>query len=116
MQGVFALTDPLAFAHKHVLLVDDVITTGSTPTTFSPNAVCTRSEVVTFLWRTDFPLKQLSGSMDFTDVHRNDFFWYPVKWAIEEEVTTGTSATTFSPMLTCTRAQVVTFLCRFFSR
>ena len=54
--------------------------------------------------------------MDFTDVHRNDFFWYPVKWAVEEEITTGTSAATFSPMLTCTRAQVVTFLYRFFSR
>ena len=92
------------------------ITTGSTPTTFSPNAVCTRSEVVTFLWRTDFPLKRLSGSMDFTDVNRGDFFWYPVKWAVEEEITTGTSDTTFSPMLTCTRAQVVTFLYRFFSR
>lgn len=106
-----------AFYHDAVLwAAENGITTGSTPTTFSPNAVCTRSEVVTFLWRTDFPLKQLSGSMDFTDVHRNDFFWYPVKWAVEEEITTGTSAATFSPMLTCTRAQVVTFLYRFFSR
>ena len=72
--------------------------------------------MVTFLWRADYPPKQLSGSMAFTDVDRDDFFWYPVKWAVEEDVTTGTSATTFSPMLTCTRAQVVTFLYRFFSR
>jgi hypothetical protein len=106
-----------AFYHDAVLwAAENGITTGSTPTTFSPNAVCTRSEVVTFLWRADFPLKQLSGSMAFTDVDRGDFFWYPVKWAVEEDITTGTSATTFSPMLTCTRAQVVTFLYRFFSR
>ena len=106
-----------SFYHDAVLwAAENGITTGSTPTTFSPNAVCTRSEVVTFLWRADFPLKQLSGSVAFTDVDRDDFFWYPVKWAVEEDITTGTSATTFSPMLTCTRAQVVTFLYRFFSR
>lgn len=106
-----------AFYHDAVLwAAANGITTGSTPATFSPNAVCTRSEVVTFLWRADDSPRQLSGSMAFTDVDRDDFFWYPVKWAVEEDVTTGTSATTFSPMLTCTRAQVVTFLYRFFSR
>ena len=45
----------------------------------------------------------------------DDFFWFPVKWALEEGITTGTSAATFSPLLTCTRAQVVTFLYRYFS-
>lgn len=92
------------------------ITTGSTPTTFSPTAVCTRAEVVTFLWRSDYPLKKPSGPVGFSDVHVGDYFWFPVKWALDEDITTGTSAATFSPTLTCTRAQVVTFLYRFFNR
>ncbi|MEQ2455775.1 S-layer homology domain-containing protein [Flavonifractor hominis] len=92
------------------------ITTGSTPTTFSPNAVCSRAEVVTFLWRSDYPLKKPSGPVGFSDVHVGDYFWFPVKWALDEDITTGTSAATFSPTLTCTRAQVVTFLYRFFNR
>lgn len=90
------------------------ITTGTSADTFSPDAVCTRAEVVTFLWRVDFPPKQLTGTPAFKDVFRGDYFWFPVIWALDREITTGTSADTFSPHLLCTRAQVVTFLYRDF--
>lgn len=115
-ENPFRDVDTGAFYCDAVLwAAENGITTGSSATTFSPNAVCTRAEVVTFLWRTDYPPKKLSGPVGFSDVELDDFFWFPVKWALEEGITTGTSAATFSPLLTCTRAQVVTFLYRYFS-
>ena len=89
------------------------ITTGTSANTFSPDAACTRAQVVTFLWRTDFPTKTITGPVGFRDVHVGDYFWFPVKWALEMDITAGTSADTFSPDATCTRAQVVTFLYRY---
>ena len=89
------------------------ITAGTSGTTFSPDAPCTRAQVVTFLWRTDFPPKQITGPVGFRDVHVGDYFWFPVKWALEMDITAGTSADTFSPDDTCTRAQVITFLYRY---
>ena len=92
--------------------VESGITSGSSATTFSPNAVCTRAQVVTFLWRAHADQPKLSGSTVFRDVKSSDYYWYPVRWAASNDVTTGTSSTTFSPDLPCTRAQVVTFLYR----
>ena len=89
------------------------ITAGTSETTFSPDAPCTRAQVVTFLWRTDFPPKQITGPVGFRDVHVGDYFWFPVKWALEMDITAGTSADTFSPDDPCTRAQVITFLYRY---
>ena len=86
--------------------VDHDITSGTGRFTFSPNAACTRAQTVTFLWRA-------AGSpRPFTDVHYGDYFYQAVLWAVENGITMGTSATTFSPDATVTRAQVVTFLWR----
>lgn len=87
------------------------ITTGTGENTFSPNSPCTRAEVVTFLWRA-MGSPEPSGSGSFTDVPGNSYYSKAVQWALENGVTSGTSATTFSPNAVCTRAEVVTFLMR----
>ena len=87
------------------------ITTGTTSTTFSPANPCTRAQVVTFLWRANGSPK-VSGTNPFTDVPADAYYYDAVLWAVEKGITTGTSATTFSPANPCTRAQVVTFLWR----
>ena len=90
--------------------VENGITAGTTATTFSPDQTCTRAQIVTFLWRaagTD-----VTGSNPFSDVPTGAYYYDAVLWAVENEVTAGTSATTFSPSANCTRAQIVTFLYR----
>lgn len=91
------------------------ITTGTDANEFSPDEACTRAQVVTFLWRTDFPPKYYESDQVFRDVHVNDYYWFPVQWAVERNITTGTDANEFSPNEACTRAQVVTFLYRDFA-
>ncbi|MBQ6430663.1 MAG: S-layer homology domain-containing protein [Oscillospiraceae bacterium] len=88
------------------------VTTGTSATTFSPNATCTRGQVVTFLWRSSGCPEPKSTNNPFKDVKATDYFYKAVLWAAENGVTTGTSATTFSPNAPCTRAHVVTFLWR----
>ena len=92
--------------------VDHNITSGTGRFTFSPNAVCTRAQTVTFLWRAAGSPRPVSTVNPFTDVHYGDYFYQAVLWAVENGITMGTSATTFSPDATVTRAQVVTFLWR----
>lgn len=92
--------------------VDHDITSGTGRFTFSPNAVCTRAQTVTFLWRAAGSPRPVSTVNPFTDVHYGDYFYQAVLWAVENGITMGTSATTFSPDATVTRAQVVTFLWR----
>lgn len=86
------------------------ITTGTSPTTFSPNDTLTRGQVAAFLWR--LANKPTSRPHGFTDVTAG---WQqgPVSWMLEQGITTGTSATTFSPDDTLNRAQLVTFLYRY---
>jgi len=91
--------------------VDQGITTGTSETTFSPYKVCSRAEVVTFLWRAAGK-PAASGTNPFTDVSKDDFFHTAVLWAVENGVTNGMDATHFSPYAVCNRAQVVTFLYR----
>ncbi|MDY4219684.1 MAG: S-layer homology domain-containing protein [Candidatus Faecousia sp.] len=88
------------------------ITSGTTETTFSPNAACTRAQAVTFLWRAAGSPAPESATMPFTDVAEGRYYYDAVLWAIEQGVSKGTSDTTFSPNATCTRAQIVTFLWR----
>lgn len=92
--------------------VEHEITSGTSRRTFSPDAACTRAQVVTFLWRAAGCPQPSSGANPFTDVHAGDYFYEAVLWAVENGITTGTSASTFSPNATVTRAQVVTFLWR----
>ena len=87
------------------------ITSGTDEKTFSPNAPCTRAQVVTFLWRAmGSPEPRSAGT--FTDVNASSYYAKAVRWALENGITSGTSATTFEPNAVCTRAQVVTFLMR----
>ena len=91
--------------------VENGITTGTGDTTFSPDATCSRGQIVTFLWRSQN--SPAAGSVNpFTDVTSADYYANAVLWAVKEEITTGTSDTTFSPANNCTRAQIVTFLWR----
>ena len=90
--------------------VENGITNGMTETTFAPDATCTRGQSVTFLYRA---LKgTASGSTNFTDVKSDAFYADAISWAVANNVTNGTSNTTFSPNADCTRAEIVTFLYR----
>ena len=89
------------------------ITGGTSDTTFSPDETCSRAQVVTFLWRTAGQPEAKSNKCNFTDVKSDSYYYKAVLWAVEQGITGGTSATTFSPDNNCTRAQVVTFLYRF---
>lgn len=92
--------------------VENGITTGTSSTTFSPDAACTRAQAVTFLWRAAGSPAPKDGVNPFADVRSGDYYYNAVLWAVEQGITVGTSATTFSPDATCTRAQIVTFLWR----
>ena len=90
--------------------VENGITNGMTATEFAPDATCTRGQSVTFLYRA---LKgTASGSANFTDVKSDAFYADAINWAVANNVTNGTSNTTFSPNADCTRAEIVTFLYR----
>ena len=92
--------------------VEEGITSGTSATTFSPNATCTRAQAVTFLWRAAGSPEPKSTEMPFVDVAADAYYYDAVLWAVENGITSGTSATTFSPNNDCTRAQIVTFLWR----
>jgi hypothetical protein len=92
--------------------VDEGITGGTSPTTFTPNAPCNRGQVVTFLWRAQGKPEPKTQKNPFTDVSESSYYYKAVLWAYENGITGGTSPTTFSPGTPCTRAQVVTFLWR----
>ncbi len=91
--------------------VEQGITTGTSDTTFSPDAKVTRAQTVTFLYRyAGSPA--VSGDNPFTDVSGSTYYTDAVQWAVDNSITTGTSTTSFSPENDCTRAQIVTFLYR----
>ena len=87
------------------------ITDGVSATQFAPYASCTRAQIVTFLWHAAGSPEPKTVS-SFTDVPANAFYADAVNWAVANNVTNGTSATTFSPNADCTRAEIVTFLYR----
>ena len=88
------------------------IASGTSNYTFSPDAVCTRAQTVTFLWRAaGSPMPRYRVS-PFTDVNAYDYYYNAVLWAVEQGITTGLTATTFGPDETVTRGQVATFLYR----
>ena len=91
--------------------VEQGITSGTTPTTFSPDATCTRGQIVTFLYHS-WGDPEVETRASFRDVPAGAYYAEPVNWAADWGVTGGTSATTFSPNAFCTRAQIVTFLYR----
>lgn len=98
--------DPVMWAIK------EGITTGTSPNTFSPEKITTRAQMITFLWRTvGSPTSTLAKS-NFIDLNKDSYYYKAVLWAEEKGVTTGTSATTFSPENKVSRGQVVSFLWR----
>ena len=92
--------------------VENGITKGTDDTHFSPDGICTRAQAVTFLWRAAGSPASKTSTMPFTDVPVGSYYYDAVLWAVENGITKGTSDTTFSPNMTCTRAQIVAFLWR----
>ena len=93
--------------------VENGVTNGTSATTFSPDASCTRAQMVTFLWRAAGSPEPESTVNPFTDVSASAYYYDAVLWAVEQGITNGTSATTFGPDVTVTRGQTVTFLWRY---
>ena len=125
--------------------VERGITAGKEPERFKPNDICTRAEVVAFLWNLSGrptpkqletsaaadsddrpalepdpdegsepePAPEQQPSVAFTDLKPTAFYYRAVLWALENGITSGTSATQFSPKRVCTRAEILTFLYAF---
>lgn len=91
--------------------VENGITNGTGKNTFSPNDVCSRYQIVMFLWRAAGQ-PEAKAAVSFADVKPGDIFYEAVQWAVERGITKGTSSTSFSPYAPCTRGQIVTFLYR----
>lgn len=91
--------------------VKNGITNGTGKSTFSPNTVCSRYQIVMFLWRAAGQ-PETKAAVSFADVKPGDIFYEAVQWAVERGITKGTSSTSFSPFAPCTRGQIVTFLYR----
>ena len=92
--------------------VKNNITEGSGKDTFSPDVICTRTQMVTFLWRVAGSPEPKITKCDFRDVDNSAYYYKAVLWAVEKGVTVGTSDTTFSPNENVTRGQTVAFLYR----
>ena len=102
-----------SYYHKAVLwAVEQGITNGTAADQFSPDMVCSRGQIVTFLWRYEKSPEPKTTANPFGDVVKGAYYETAVLWASETGITSGTTPTTFRPDDTCTRAQVVTFLHR----
>lgn len=92
--------------------IEHEITSGYADGTFRPDGVCTRAQIMTFLWRASGSPELGSAENPFTDLSADAYYYKAVLWAVEKGITGGTTATTFSPDRGCTRAQTMTFLYR----
>lgn len=92
--------------------VSEKITSGISTTRFGPNQFCTRGQIVTFLWRAAGEPAPKTNRNPFIDVKPSDYFYTPVMWAVENNITSGTDTFHFSPSRPCTRGQAMTFLWR----
>ena len=111
--GIFADVPESAYYYDAVQwAVENGITTGTGAATFSPNASCTRAQMVTFLYRAAGSPKVSAKENPFADVSSDSYCYDAVLWAVENGITMGTSGATFSPDDPCTRAHGVTFLYR----
>ena len=95
--------------------VNQGITSGTSDTTFSPAASCNRAQAVTFLWAAAGKPEPTITEHSFVDVPKGSFCEKAVLWAVEKGITTGTDETHFSPLATCNRATIVTFLYKAFN-
>jgi hypothetical protein len=109
----FTDVDESEYYYKAVLwATEEGITLGTSDTTFSPSKTCSRAEIVTLLWRASGKPTPTGSATSFKDLVSGAYYETAVLWAAETGVTTGTSATTFSPAKTCSRGEIVTFLYR----
>ena len=106
------INDDAYYKDAVIWAVENGITKGTSGTMFSPDAACTRAQAVTFLWRAAGSPAPKTTAMPFADVKAGSYYYDAVLWAVENGITKGTSDTTFSPDVKCTRAQIVTFLWR----
>ena len=101
------------YYYKAVLwAVENRITAGLTENYFGPEQTCTRSQVVTFLWRVKGSSKVTDSTCVFADVRKDAYYYNAMLWAVKNKITAGLNATTFAPESECTRGQIVTFLYR----
>jgi hypothetical protein len=89
------------------------VAAGKADGTFGINDPCTRAQIVTFLWRAAGEPIAKNAVNPFSDVSAKSPYYNAILWAVENGITAGTTATTFSPNAPCTRAQIVTFLWRY---
>ena len=109
----FVDVQPGAYYYEAVLwAIGEGITDGTDATHFSPKDSCTRAHAVTFLWRMENKPGSSITNTGFVDVPAGAYYADAVRWAVANEITNGTDATHFSPKVTCSRAQIVTFLYR----
>jgi len=92
--------------------VEQGITNGLSADLFGPGVNCNRGQIVTFLWRALGKQMAESDNNPFADVSGKMYYYDAVLWAVENNITSGMSATSFAPDQTCTRGQIVTFLYR----
>ena len=96
--------------------VDNGVTTGTSEMSFSPEEVCLRCQIVTFLWRTAGCPEPSDTEVPFTDIKEGSFYYNAVLWAYQNGITTGTSKNTFSPYEPCLRGQIITMLWRWLEK
>ena len=112
-EQVFADVSEDAYYYEAVKwAMEKGITSGTSETTFSPNASCTRAQMVAFLWRAAGSPKTAATTCNFTDIAKDAYYYEALLWAVENGITSGTSATTFSPDIACSRGQMAMFLYR----
>ena len=105
----FTDVTPDRFFYKPILWAyQSGMTAGTTATTFSPEAYCSRGQVVQFIWGCQ--KNKETRTVGFTDVKNSAYYYHAVKWAYHNGITAGTTKTTFGPNEACTRGQIVTFL------
>ena len=115
MNNPFVDVQAGSFYEKPVLwAVEQGVTNGTDATHFGPSEPCNRASVVTFLWRAAGKPAPEASNNPFTDVPSGAWYADPVRWALENGITNGISATAFGSTSACNRAQVVTFLYRAF--
>ncbi|MBQ3379922.1 MAG: S-layer homology domain-containing protein [Clostridia bacterium] len=109
----FSDVSPNDYFYNPVLwAVGGDVTQGVGDGKFAPYTICTRGQVVTFLWRAMGQPEPNTKTNPFTDVNENNYFYKPVLWAVEQGITNGTTASAFSPDQTCSCAHIITFLWR----
>ena len=115
------VADDAYFYNAVLWAMENGITKGVSETEFAPDMICTREQIVTFLYRTAISMgKDVSVGEETNILSYDDAFdigeWAipTVQWAVGDGVMTGTSESTLAPQMECTRAQIVTFLFRAF--